>query len=139
MKGTNRPDLRMPRWPNGPGPGVFRLATLILSLVLAWLAFRPSTGVDVGLSWDKANHCLSFAVLTVVTGCGWPRLTVVQLAAIMIAAGIGIELVQGLPAVGRDADVWDVVADGVGFLVGRALLRFGHRWNWPGFRHALRG
>lgn len=124
----------MSRWPNGPGPGVFRLATLILSVVLAWLAFKPSTGVDVGLPWDKANHCSSFAVLTVVAGCGWARLTVMRMAAVMLAAGIGIELVQGLPAIGRDADVWDVVADMVGFGVGWAVLRLGRRRMWPGFR-----
>ena len=40
----------------------------------------------------------------------------------MLALGIGIELVQGLPAVGRDADVWDVVADMTGFLAGWGLL-----------------
>lgn len=128
----------MPRWPNGPGPGAFRLATLILSLVLAWLAFKPSTGVDVGLPWDKANHFFSFAMLTVVTGCGWPRLTAARMAAVMVAAGIGIELVQGLPAVGRNAELWDVVADGVGFLVGWTLLGLGRRRNWPGFASAFR-
>lgn len=128
----------MLRWPNGPGPGAFRLATLILSLVLAWLAFRPSTGADVGLPWDKANHVLSFAVLTVVTGCGWPRMTAARMAAVMMAAGIGIELVQGLPAIGRHAEGWDVVADGIGFLVGWVLLGLGRRQNWPGFVSGLR-
>lgn len=113
---------------------MFRLATLVVGLALAWLAFRPSTGVDVGLPWDKANHCFSFVVLTVLTGCGWPRLTTARLAAIMLAVGTGIELVQGLPAVGRHAEVQDVVADMVGFVIGWGLLWLGRRGGWPGFR-----
>lgn len=103
----------------------FRAGTLVCALVMAWLAFRPSTGVDVGLPWDKANHALSFLVLTVLAGCGWPRLTLVRTGLIMLAAGIVIELVQGLPAIGRDADVWDVVADVVGFGLGWAVLAGG--------------
>jgi VanZ family protein len=113
---------------------VFRLAAVIAAMVLAWLAFRPSTGADVGLPWDKANHCFAFLVLTVLTGCGWSRLTAWRMAAVMLAAGIAIELVQGLPAVGRDADVWDVVADMVGFALGWRVLVVGRRRGWPGFR-----
>ncbi len=124
----------MSQWSNGPGPGAFRLAAVIVGLVLAWLAFRPSTGVDVGLPWDKANHCFAFLVLTVLTGCGWSGLTAWRMAAVMLAAGIGIELVQGIPAVGRHADVWDVVADMVGFALGWGALVVGRRRGWPGFR-----
>ena len=134
MTGTNHGNRWTSRWPNGPEPGAFRLATLIVAVMLAWLAFRPSTGDDVGLPWDKANHCFSFVVLTVLTGCGWPRLTMVRLAAIMLVVGTGIELVQGLPAVGRDADVWDVVADMAGFALGRGVLMLGRRRGWTGFR-----
>ena len=134
MTGTNhRRDWTL-SGPDGPGPGAFRLATLVVGLVLAWLAFRPSTGADVGLPWDKANHCFSFVVLTVLTGCGWPRLTTAWLAAIMLAVGTGIELVQGLPAVGRHAEVQDVVADMVGFALGCGLLWLGRRGGWVGFR-----
>ena len=44
----------------------------------------------------------------------------------MMGAGVGIELVQGLPLIGRDADVRDVVADAVGIgasLAALAMLR----------------
>lgn len=134
MSGTNHGNRRTRLSLNGPGPGAFRAATLIVALVLAWLAFRPATGADVGLPWDKANHCFSFLVLTVLTGCGWPGLTAGRTAAIMLAAGIGIELVQGLPAVGRDADIWDVVADMAGFVLGWGVLVVARRRGWPGFR-----
>lgn len=134
MPGANQENRHTPGSVNEPGRGPFRTATLIVAMVLAWLAFRPSTGVDIGLPWDKANHFSSFLVLTVLAGCGWPRLTGWRMAAIMLATGIGIELVQGLPAVGRDADVRDVVADMVGFIPGWCLLVLGRRRGWPGFR-----
>ncbi|MBX9460196.1 MAG: hypothetical protein KL785_02860 [Brevundimonas sp.] len=99
-------------------------------IAIAWLAFRPSTGLDGGLPWDKANHAVAFILLTVLAGRGWPDLPRTALVLIMLAAGIGIELVQGLPAVGRDADIWDVVADAVGIAGGLAGLA------WMGRRSA---
>lgn len=134
MTGANHRNRRTPPGRNGPGPRLFRAAALVVAAAMMWLAFTPSTGVDSGLGWDKANHCFGFLVLTVLTGCGWPGLSAARLAAIMLAAGIGIELVQGLPAVGRDADVWDVVADMAGFALGWAVLVVGRRRGWPGFR-----
>ena len=52
----------------------------------------------------------------------------------MLATGVVIELVQGLPAVGRDADVWDVVADMAGFALGWGVLVLGRVQGWRGFR-----
>lgn len=122
-----------------PGPetrkdrarGLFRTAALVVAAVIAWLAFRPVTDVASGLPWDKANHALAFIVLTALTGRGWPRLSAIALATIMLAAGIGIELVQGLPRIGRDADIWDVVADGVGIIAGLAALSWLRRRRRP--------
>lgn len=101
---------------------LFRTATLIWATIVAWLAFRPVPSVEAGLPWDKLHHAAAFVVLTVLCGRGWLRLPWPVLVLIMLAAGIGIELVQGLPAIGRDADVWDVVADAVGLVLGLAVL-----------------
>lgn len=91
---------------------------------MSWLAFRPAPRVEPGLPWDKLHHAAAFLLLTVLVGKGWPRLGPVALTAVMLAAGIGIELIQGLPAIGRDADVWDVVADAVGVAAGLLALRW---------------
>ncbi|WP_420479182.1 hypothetical protein [Brevundimonas sp. FT23028] len=101
---------------------MFRGLVAIFTLVVAWFAFTPATGVESGLPWDKANHALAFLVWTLLVGCGWPRAGVVRVGAVMLGLGIGIELIQGLPAVGRDADGLDVVADMVGFAAGWGLL-----------------
>lgn len=105
-------------WPPATWRPALQITTLFLIIVIAWLAFRPAAGADAGLPWDKANHALALAVLTGVSALGWPRLGFGRLAVIMLLGGIVIELVQGLPAVGRDADVWDVVADMVGVGLG---------------------
>ncbi|MDZ4113712.1 MAG: hypothetical protein U1E18_29535 [Brevundimonas sp.] len=122
MTRANHRPAPHPESPNERAAGLFRTAALACAIVLAWLAFRPATGVEQGLPWDKANHALAFVVLTVLTGRGWPDLSRGLLIVIMLAAGVGIELVQGLPQIGRDADVWDVVADGVGIAAGLVLL-----------------
>jgi len=43
-----------------------------------------------------------------------------DIGAVLLGFGIGIEILQGLPIVGRDADVFDIVADtlGIGFFFG---------------------
>lgn len=123
MRRANHPG---PEPRNEPGLRLFRTATLGWAIAIAWLAFRPSAGLEGGLPWDKANHAAAFAVLTLLAGRGWPGLSRTALVLIMLAAGVGIELVQGLPEIGRDADLWDVVADGLGIaagLTGLAWLR----------------
>ncbi|WP_374600451.1 hypothetical protein [Brevundimonas sp.] len=99
------------------------MAAVAAGLVVGWFAFRPAMEVEGGLPWDKANHASAFLVLTVVTGLGWPRLSRLWLVALMLLAGVAVELIQGLDVVGRDADAMDVVADGVGILAGLAILR----------------
>ena len=96
----------------------FRALACVLVVVIAWLAFRPSTGADQGLPWDKANHALAFLVLTIVSARGWPGAGVWRLGAVMLLAGVAIEMIQGLPLVARDRDGWDVVADMAGFGLG---------------------
>lgn len=116
---TNRSSQPAPaNWPPAVSRTVLRWITLVLVIAVAWLAFKPSGGPDAGLPWDKANHALAFAVLTLVSALGWPRLGLGRLAVIMLLGGIVIELVQGLPVIGRDADGWDVAADMAGVALG---------------------
>lgn len=100
----------------------FRVGAVGFALVVGWFAFRPAMEVAGGLPWDKANHAAAFLVLTILTGLGWPHLPRVFLFALMMVAGVMIEVVQELAAIGRDGDVMDVVSDGVGILIGLAAL-----------------
>lgn len=120
-----------PESPNDSHLALFRTATLVLAVTIAWLAFRPAASVDAGLPWDKANHALAFVALTVLAGRGWPGAPRSVLVLVMLAAGAGIEMVQGLPQIGRDADGWDVVADAVGIAAGLVALALWRRRRAP--------
>lgn len=122
MTATNHGKRRTPTPSNTPLRDMFRVGTMVFTVAVAWFAFSPSTGVESGLPWDKANHAVAFLTWTILIGCGWPKAGIVRLALVMLGLGVAIELIQGLPAVGRDADVWDVVADMVGFAAGWTLM-----------------
>lgn len=122
MTATNHGKQRLSPSPNTRLRDMFRVGTMLFAVAVAWFAFTPATGVETGMPWDKANHAVAFLTWTMLIGCGWPRAGILRLAAVMLALGTAVELIQGLPAVGRDADVWDVVADMVGFAAGWGLL-----------------
>lgn len=88
---------------------------LAVVLVLALLPPRipmPSTG------WDKVNHALAFLALAVLGYRAYPRRAALLLLG-LLAYGGAIELLQGLTAY-RSAEWLDVVADGLGALLGLA-------------------
>ena len=87
--------------------------------VVLWLAFtpRPPTALDTG--WDKLNHALAFSALAVSGRFGFPgsRWRALGVMLGLLAVGVAIELVQSfLPT--RTAEVNDVLADGVGIVLG---------------------
>lgn len=77
------------------------------TLVMA-LAPVPPMRVTI---WDKAQHMLAFAVLSVLGAIAYPRLGLVQLALRLSLFGALIELAQALPFIRRDSDPLDWVAD----------------------------
>jgi VanZ family protein len=97
-------------------------------LVVAYLAFLPSEDAP-GLSWDKANHLLAFAVMTALAALGWPaRRSAFSLWLPLLGYGLLIEVVQYcLPT--RELSLLDWVADGLGILVSLGLIRLWHKWR----------
>ena len=70
--------------------------------------------------WDKAEHFVAFFVLTSLVAAAYPRVPLVILALWLSLFGCVIALVQALPIVHRDCDIWDWVADSAG--IGAALV-----------------
>lgn len=66
--------------------------------------------------WDKANHFAAFYTLGVLGAAAFPRVSLLVLGACLSGFGAAIELVQAIPFVHRDCDVWDWVTDTVGVL-----------------------
>ena len=94
-----------------------RLAALTFWCAAAFafvMAVRPPVG-DPHLSLsDKALHAAAFAVLAALAAVAFRRAALWRIALGLLAFGGLIEIVQGLPIVGRDADVRDLVADAAG-------------------------
>lgn len=100
-----------------------RLAFLGLLAIAGLLALNPGVpGIPAQfLGWDKLEHAAAFAALALLLRCGWPEIGWRLQAAGLFAYGVAIELIQGLPAIGRTPSLGDVVADCVGVAVGLLL------------------
>ncbi len=97
---------------------------LLLLLLTAWILWMSLTPQPRGpaLPWDKANHALAFAVLGL---CGHFALREHRhgrrwLVLGLCLLGLGIEWGQ-LYVPGRAAELADIVADGVGIVLGLTL------------------
>ena len=77
--------------------------------------------------WDKAQHAIAFAVLAVLAVLAYPEVSKLRIALLMIGQGVLIELLQYYGGY-RFGDWQDAVADGVGVLLGLAMVRVMDFW-----------
>ena len=112
-------------------PRPLRLRVYALAcLVLMYLTLAPGNDVPgVGLVWDKAEHALSWAVLT---GAGLLLSTRRRWAigVFAFAFGAAIEVGQATMPFGRDGNVEDLVADTVGIVAAYAAWFVLRRLGW---------
>lgn len=99
------PRLRMWRWLLA----LAMLTLLVLSLAPAETPL-PSTG------WDKTNHLFGFATLAFLGQRAFPGRTVPVLCGLLAYGGL-IEILQSFTP-DRFAEFGDLVADGIGLLIG---------------------
>ncbi|HEX2818130.1 MAG TPA: VanZ family protein [Phenylobacterium sp.] len=112
-------------------PRPFRLALYGLAcLILLYLTLAPGKDVPgVGLVWDKAEHAISWAVLT---GAGLLLSTRRRWAIGLFAFAFGaaIEVLQATLPFGRDGDWRDLAADTVGIGVAYLVWAIWRRLGW---------
>jgi VanZ family protein len=107
------------------------IVTLVVTACLVPSHVLPTVGVS-----DKIEHGVAFFTLTIWFAGLLPRRDYVFLFLAMIALGGGIEVAQGLMGLGREADIWDLVADAKGVCAGVAvaLTPLG---RWPSLLEGL--
>jgi VanZ family protein len=103
-------------WRRGLQWGIWLLAGVVFIIAVAPIPEGGPPGSD------KVEHFLAFVVLTLGAGLAYPRTPLWLPAAMLIAYGGLIELVQGLPFVGRDCSLWDWLTDIAGVMAGVAVL-----------------
>ncbi len=96
-----------------------------VALVVLVLALMPSVPHRPTVGWDKANHLLAFAVLAWLGCHAYPQRMVSVLSG-LLAYGALIEILQSFTTF-RSADWHDLLADGVGLLLGWLLTRMQRR------------
>jgi len=97
-----------------------RVAFWTAVVVAFTAAVVPAEDAPEVMPWDKAQHFLAFYVLAVVGAAAYPRSSLLAIGAVLSAFGALIEFVQMIPALHRDAELLDWVADTVA--VAAALL-----------------
>jgi VanZ family protein len=99
----------------------WRLVLALLLGTVTWLALAPAPPRALSTGWDKLNHVLAFSTLAIVATLGlmgaWWRI-----AAALLAYGGLIELLQGLLPP-READLADLLSDGLGIAIGLLLAQ----------------
>ena len=93
--------------------------TIVLALIIAVLTLAPIPSGGPSGS-DKLYHILAFACLAFPLPLVRPRLTIWVVVGV-IAYGGAIELIQ--PFFGRQAEWADLVADGIGAILGAVVAR----------------
>lgn len=94
------------------------------------LALVPAPPKELTTGWDKSNHLLAFAVMAWLGCKAFPnRLVYVMFG--LLANGAVIEVLQSFTPT-RFADWLDLLADGLGIVLGGALIAMGNRLFKPG-------
>ena len=92
-------------------PGVARAAfwaAFTFALVMAVLHHPPHVP---GEPSDKVEHAVAFVTLGLLGAWAYPRTSLIQLLIRLSLFGALIELAQAIPALGRDSDPLDWLAD----------------------------
>ncbi|PNU02428.1 hypothetical protein [Novosphingobium guangzhouense] len=96
---------------------LFRILFWLALVFAVTMAVLPHPPQLPGGPSDKFQHMMAFATLAVLAALGYPRVPRMAVAAGLVLVGAGIEVVQMIPSLNRDAEVMDLVADTFAVLV----------------------
>jgi hypothetical protein len=102
---------------------------LIFAVTMALLPQPPDVMGDVG---DKHQHMFAFACLALLASMGYPAAPPLRIAERLSFVGALIELLQSIPALQRDCDIMDWVADTGSILVTLGVIMLVRRYRRTG-------
>ena len=88
------------------------------------MAILPQPPAVPGAPNDKVQHIAAFATLALLGGFAFPATALWRLLISLSIFGALIEIVQAIPALHRDSDVLDWLADTVAVIVVLLLVRW---------------
>ena len=102
-------------------------ASALFAVIMAALPQPPELPTDA--MGDKLLHILAFAVLAFFANLGWPATERIRLIERLSFLGAAIEVVQTIPALNRDADIVDWIADSAAVVVVTTGFVLWSRWR----------
>lgn len=84
-------------------------AAIIFAVTMALLPHPPHTPID--RYGDKIQHMIAFATLAALTAWSYPETPLVRIGERLSFLGALIEVLQAIPALNRDCDIRDWIAD----------------------------
>jgi VanZ family protein len=96
-------------------------AAMLFAFVMAVIPYPPQVPGEPN---DKVQHMIAFATLGVLGAWAYARAALLQLLGGLSVFGAFIEVVQAIPALHRDSDVKDWIADTIACGVVLLLIRW---------------
>ena len=96
-------------------------AAACFAFVMAVLPHPPEVP---GEPSDKVQHIAAFATLAALGGFAYPATPLLQLLVRLSLFGAAIEVVQAIPALHRDSDILDWLADTVAVVIVLLSIRW---------------
>ena len=90
-------------------------AALAFAVTMALLPEPPHLPTD-GFG-DKFQHMLAFSTLSLLAVLAWPRAELLRIGERLSFVGALIEVLQAIPALHRDCDIKDWIADTIAIAV----------------------
>lgn len=101
---------------------LFRIMFWLALAFAVTMAVLPQPPQLPGGFTDKLQHMAAFATLAVLGALGYPSASLRRIGLGLVLVGAGIEVVQMIPALNRDADVMDVMADSLALVLALPLV-----------------
>jgi hypothetical protein len=100
---------------------------LVVAVTMAVLPHPPHLPID--RFGDKFEHSLAFATLTVLADFAFPAAPRLRIAERLSFLGALIEVTQSIPALHRDCDILDWIADTLAILAVTGLIALWRKWS----------
>lgn len=111
---------------------ILLVAALVLAVTMALLPKPPHTPID--RFGDKFGHMLAFATLTLLSAFGYPAARPMRILERLSFLGAMIEVLQSIPALHRDCDIHDWIADTFAIAVVLLIVTLVRRTRPPRLR-----
>jgi hypothetical protein len=108
-------DLRVQR--------LFRLLFLAAMVAAVLFALLPAVDDPFASVWDKLKHAVTFGVLAGVAAFAWRDTPLLRIGERLSFLGALIEVFQSIPALHRDCDPKDWIADTLAIVATLAVVK----------------